>query len=73
MKATTELLNQLHDLVCKDLIAKIESGKASAQELAAAIKFLKDNHIEGDLLENPNLQNLKKTVFPVFNDEDEYN
>jgi hypothetical protein len=71
MKASTEILNALHDAVANDLLKKIKTGEASAQELQAAIKFLKDNHIEGDLTQNPSLQDLKSTIFPDFQDEDE--
>jgi hypothetical protein len=71
MKAPIDTLNALHGAVAKDLLDKILAGTATAQELQAAIKFLKDNHIEGDLAQNPNLQDLKSTIFPDFQDEDE--
>ena len=41
----TQLLKELHTKVAEDLLAKIKSGEASAQELSAAIKFLKDNSV----------------------------
>lgn len=40
------LLGQLHEAVARDLLNKVASGEATAQELSAAIKFLKDNGIE---------------------------
>lgn len=46
MTASKDILDSLHDAVAKDLLAKINSGEASAAELTAAIKFLKDNGIE---------------------------
>jgi hypothetical protein len=46
MTASKDILDSLHDAVAKDLLAKVQSGEASAAELTAAIKFLKDNGIE---------------------------
>lgn len=46
MTASNEMLQKLHDAVCDDLLFKIQSGEATAAELSAAIKFLKDNGIE---------------------------
>ena len=45
MPATTELLGNLHDMVTRELIRRIESGEATAADLAQAIKLLKDNGI----------------------------
>lgn len=45
MAADETLLSKLHNLVTKDLIARIESGEATAADLAVARGLLKDNHI----------------------------
>lgn len=45
MPATTEALGNLHDLVTQELTRRIESGKATAADIAQAIKLLKDNGI----------------------------
>lgn len=45
-RASEMLLGQLHEAVARDLLNKVASGEATAQELSAAIKFLKDNGIE---------------------------
>jgi ABC-type Zn uptake system ZnuABC Zn-binding protein ZnuA len=45
MPATTKALGNLHDLVTRELIRRIESGEATAADLAQAIKLLKDNGI----------------------------
>jgi hypothetical protein len=37
------LLEQLHNAVIYDLLAKVQSGEATASELSVAVKFLKDN------------------------------
>lgn len=38
-----KILDELHDSVAKDLLAKVKSGEATASELSVATKFLKDN------------------------------
>jgi hypothetical protein len=68
-RATEDLLGQLHAAVAKDLLNKVKSGEASAQELNAAIKFLKDNGIE--LLSEPgdDLDKLANSL-PDFREDD---
>jgi hypothetical protein len=51
-------MEALHVAVAQDLLAKIQSGEASAAELSAAIKFLKDNGIEALPTEGSPLGNL---------------
>jgi ABC-type Zn uptake system ZnuABC Zn-binding protein ZnuA len=46
MAASNELLQLLHETLGEKLLARIESGEASPQDFAQAIKFLKDNNIE---------------------------
>jgi len=46
MAASVELLDLLHQAVGEQLLAKIQSGEATASDFAQAIKFLKDNGIE---------------------------
>ena len=58
MAASEELLGRLHSIVADDLIRRINTGEATAQELAQAIKFLKDNGIEALPEANDKLQNL---------------
>lgn len=64
-------LNDLHELVTVDLITKIQSGEATAAELNAAIKFLKDNGIDCVGEQNPKMVSLARQ-FPEFNEEDMY-
>lgn len=58
MTATKDMLDSLHRAVCEDLMTKIQSGEAKAADLAAAIKFLKDNGIEAIPVEGSPLGNL---------------
>jgi hypothetical protein len=45
MAASQEALGNLHDLVTRELTRRIESGEATAADIAQAIKLLKDNAI----------------------------
>lgn len=58
MTAPKDMMEALHVAVAQDLLAKIQSGEASAAELSAAIKFLKDNGIEALPAEGSPLGNL---------------
>lgn len=70
-RATEELLASLHNAVAQDLLKKVQSGEATAQELSAAIKFLKDNGIEAVREPGNALDDLVKSL-PEFDDfEDE--
>lgn len=46
-RANDALLGKLHGIVANALTAKVLSGEATAAEMANAIRFLKDNGIEG--------------------------
>jgi hypothetical protein len=58
MTASADLLKSLHNAVAEDLLEKVQSGEATAAELSAAIKFLKDNGIEALPMEGSPLGNL---------------
>lgn len=45
-KASKELLEKLHEHTAQLLLDRIESGDATASEIAQAIKMLKDNGID---------------------------
>lgn len=82
-RASTELLEVLHNLTAKKLIDVLENGipilnvegevigrePASAAWLAQATKFLKDNGIEALPTEGSPLGELAKKL-PTFSDED---
>lgn len=71
-RALDETLGTLHLKMAEHLLARVNSGDASAQELAAAIKFLKDNNITSAVDKGTPLGDLRE-AFPTFNDhEDEY-
>jgi len=58
-KASEDLMDILHGLTANTLIAKLKTGKASAQEINAAIKFLKDNNIQAEPSSSKVLQELQ--------------
>lgn len=69
MTASKDILAQLHNAVAEDLLHKVLSGEASAQELNAAIKFLKDNGIEALPVEDSPLADLAKSLPDFSQDE----
>lgn len=69
MAAKEETLGMLHEAIALDLLTRIKSGEATAQELNAAIKFLKDNGIEALPAKGSPLNDLAQS-FPDF-DTDE--
>jgi hypothetical protein len=43
-------LQTLHDAVSQELLARVQSGEATASELSVAVKFLKDNGASLDVI-----------------------
>lgn len=69
-----KLLDNLHHLVCEELVDRIVSGKASTADLVAAIRMLKDNGISVAAENSQPLRDLAKTVpFKVVEDLREAN
>lgn len=69
MAASEDLLGLIHAAVADDLLRRITSGEATPQEIAQAIKFLKDNGIEAVPQANDKLGKLAKSL-PDFTDEE---
>ncbi len=66
MKAQKDILETLHGAVAKELLDRIRSGEARPADMANAIKFLKDNGIEGLPIEGSPLGNLVDSMpFPT--------
>ena len=68
MSATEETLSDLHESLAKELLRKIKSGNATASELSVAVKFLKDNGIEAEFIQDSPIANLLFSL-PTFEDE----
>lgn len=62
MKASKDLLEQLHDAVGSHLLARIQTGEATASEVGQAVKFLKDNGIEAMPTDSNPLGQLQGTL-----------
>jgi len=45
-----DVLNDLHESVTKELLARVKSGEATSAELSVAVKFLKDNGASSDVI-----------------------
>tara|TARA_R100000458_G_scaffold41772_1_gene39508 strand:- start:2324 stop:2563 length:240 start_codon:yes stop_codon:yes gene_type:complete len=65
MKAPQETLETLHSQVAQELLQRITSGEASSADMSNAIKFLKDNGVEGLPVQDSPLGNLVNVLpFP---------
>jgi hypothetical protein len=61
-KASQDQLSELHAQVAKKLKEKLKDPECTAQDIAQAIKFLKDNNIAADLEFSKPLSDLEKEV-----------
>lgn len=61
-KASTTLLEQLHNAVAGELLQRVQNGEASAADLGAAIKMLKDNNITAVVEDNTALSELQAKI-----------
>jgi hypothetical protein len=57
-RAPQESLENLHSQVAQELLQRVVSGEASSADMSNAIKFLKDNGIEGLPVQDSPLGNL---------------
>lgn len=58
-KASVDALADLHGAIASELTRRIKENEASAADIGAAIKFLKDNSITADVENNEQLQSLR--------------
>lgn len=71
-RASDAIMGELHQKLAKVLLERIQSGEASAQDFNAAIKFLKDNGIQGEVDDPDSVENqLAKVTLPQFMDDDD--
>tara|TARA_R100000808_G_C2149103_1_gene157423 strand:+ start:728 stop:943 length:216 start_codon:yes stop_codon:yes gene_type:complete len=68
MSAKEETLGELHEALANELLRKIKTGEATASELSVAVKFLKDNGIEAEFIQDSPIANLLSSL-PKFEDE----
>ena len=68
MKAPQAPLENLHSQVARELSDRIATGEASSADMSNAIKFLKDNGIEGLAMQDSPLGHLVN-VLPFPNKE----
>ena len=65
--ASEDSLGELHELIARTLTAKLKSGEASAGDISAAIKFLKDNGISCIASRNEDMKELIDAL-PVYDE-----
>jgi hypothetical protein len=58
-------LEELHEVVTEELLARVRTGEATSAELSVAVKFLKDNGASTDVIttESPMASLLKELPF----------
>lgn len=66
-RASEDVLGELHELIAKDLIAKIKSGEATSADINAAIKFLKDNDISCIVSQSDDMKELVDSL-PIYDE-----
>lgn len=71
-RAKDDMMGELHQALAKELLERVKRGDASPQDLNAAIKFLKDNGIQGEV-DNPASPEgqLARISLPDFLDSDD--
>jgi hypothetical protein len=62
METNEDILALLHTALCKELLKRVESGDAKANDLGVAVRFLKDNGIEAIPTGNSPLQQLLESL-----------
>ena len=67
-KATEDQFHELHNLVTKEVLARIKSGEASTQDLKAACDWLKTNDISGVAYDGNSLDKLA-AIMPTIDPE----
>lgn len=68
MSNTEKVMEDLHGAVASSLLDRVQTGEASASELAVAVKFLKDNGIDSNIKPESPLLNLATSL--PFQDPD---
>lgn len=61
-KPLDKILENLHETLAKELLARVQTGEATAAELTAAARFLKDNSIDASLNKSQPLLDLAKSL-----------
>ncbi len=62
MSATKDVLDQLHELVARELSNKIRTGEATSADMANALRMLKDNDITIIPEDNDSLDELREKL-----------
>lgn len=62
MAANEEVLSALHTALTADLLKRIESGEATAADLAVARGLLKDNHVTCIPTDNSSIGELERKL-----------
>ena len=61
-KPLDKILENLHETLAKELLTRISTGEATAAELTAAARFLKDNNYDASSSKSQPLMDLAKSL-----------
>ncbi len=64
LKASMDILNDLHGQVAEQLATNLEDPKI----LAMAVKFLKDNDVTADIIESESMMSLTASIQKIADD-----
>ena len=64
-KANQEVMQSLHALVAKKIKEKLDSPDCTAQDIAQAIKFLKDNGVAADPEFSDELKQIEEAMVDI--------
>lgn len=67
-RATEDKFNLLHQILTEELLARLQSGEASTQDLKAAIEWLHKNDITGVAIDGSPLSKLAN-IMPEIDPE----
>lgn len=62
MSDTLSLMQQLHEALVEQILAKVKSGEATAADFNVARQLLKDHGVNADPKRNPGLRELTESL-----------
>lgn len=67
------VLDEIHLELARQLLERVKSGEASSSDLNVARQFLKDNHVDSAMAQDPHLMALARAAAaarPHFDEDD---
>lgn len=70
-RANYDLLLDIFNWTARDLLRRIKSGEASAQDVANALRLLRDQGIQADPASNEHIQGIVESLPTAFDDDED--